>query len=62
MYAWILAWYTIFIIYNGLCSLCYMTDFLKDSCLSCISPSNNKDTKMWASVLLPENFNIFIGI
>ena len=41
---------TLLVMYDdGLCSLCYTTDLLKDSCFPCISPSYNKDTKMWAS-------------
>ena len=39
---------TILVIYDGLCPLCYTTDLLKDGCLACISPPNDKDAKVWA--------------
>jgi hypothetical protein len=39
---------TITVIYDGLCPLCYTTNLLKDGCLACISPPNDKDAKMWA--------------
>jgi len=41
-------WLTILVIYDGLCPLCYTTNLLKDGCLACISPSNDKDAKVWA--------------
>ena len=39
---------TILAIYDGLCPLCYTTNLLKDGCLACISPPNDKDAKVWA--------------
>ena len=39
---------TILVIYDGLCPLCYTTNLLKDGCLACISPPNDKDAKVWA--------------
>ena len=39
---------TILVIYDGLCCLCYTTNFLKDGCLACICPPNDKDAKMLA--------------
>ena len=39
---------TIFGINDGLCSLYYTTNLLNDGCLACISPSNDKDAKVWA--------------
>ena len=39
---------TMLVIYDGLCCLCYTTNLLKDGCLACISPSNDKDVKVWA--------------
>ena len=39
---------TILIIYDGLCPLCYTTNLLKDGCLACISPPNDKDAEVWA--------------
>jgi hypothetical protein len=39
---------TIFVIYDGLCCLCHTTNLLKDGCLACISPPNDKDAKVWA--------------
>ena len=39
---------TIIVMYDGLCPLCYSTNLLKDGCLACISPPNDKDAKMWA--------------
>ena len=39
---------TIIVIYEGLCPLCYTTNLLKDGCLACISPPNDKDAKVWA--------------
>ena len=56
---WILAWFTIFIIYDRLCSPRYTTDLLKDGCFPCISSSYDQDTKMGASKTLPEDFDIF---
>ena len=41
-------WLTILVIYDGVCSLCYTTNLLKDGCLPCISPPNDKDAEMWA--------------
>ena len=40
-------WLTILVIYDGICSLCCTTDLLKDGCLACISPPNDKDAKVW---------------
>ena len=39
---------------DGLCSLCYTTNLLKDGCLACISSSYDKNAKMGTSVLLSE--------
>ena len=39
---------TILVIYDGLCPLCYTTNLLKDGCLACISPPNDKDAKVGA--------------
>ena len=39
---------TILVIYDGLCFLFYTTNLLKDGCLACISPPNDKDAKVWA--------------
>jgi hypothetical protein len=39
---------TILVIYDGFCPLCYPTNLLKDGCLACISPPNDKDAKVWA--------------
>ena len=39
---------TILVIYDRLCPLCYTTNLLKDGCLACISPPNDKDAKVWA--------------
>ena len=41
-------WLTNTVIYDGFCPFCYTTNFLKDGCLACISPSNDKDAKVWA--------------
>ena len=41
-------WLTILVIYDGVCCLCYTTNLLKDGCLACIGPSNDKDAKVWA--------------
>ena len=41
-------WLAILVIYDGLCPLCYTTNLLKDGCLACISPPNDKDAKVWA--------------
>ena len=43
---------------NGLCSLCYTTNLLKDGCLSSIGSSYDKNSKMGTSVLLPEQCDI----
>jgi hypothetical protein len=39
---------TIPVIHDRLYSLCYTTNLLKDGCLACISPPNDKDAKVWA--------------
>ena len=39
---------TILVICDVLCPLCYTTNLLKDGCLACISPPNDKDAKVWA--------------
>jgi hypothetical protein len=43
---------------NGLCSLCYTTNLLKDGCLASIGSSYDKNAKMGTSVLLPEQCDI----
>ena len=46
---------TILVIYNdGLCTLCYSTNLLKDGCLACVSSSYDENAKIWTSVVLPE--------
>ena len=50
---------TILIIYNGLCPLLYTTNLLQNSCLACISPSYNENTKMGTFKLLLELHNLF---
>ena len=49
---------TILVIYDGFCSLCYTTNLLKDGCLACPSPSNDKNMKVWAQVFFPEHLNM----
>ena len=50
---------TLLVIYNdGLCSLFYATNLLKDGCLASIGSSYNKNAKMGALVLLPEHGDI----
>ena len=47
---------TLLIIYDdGLCSLCYTTDLLKNGCLASIGPPYDKNAKMWTFVLFPEH-------
>ena len=55
---------TLLVIYNdGLCSLRYTTNLLKDGCLACISSSYDKDSKTMTSVVLLELCDIHhIGI
>lgn len=48
--------------YNGLCSLCYTTNLLKDGGFTCISSSNDKSAKMWASVLHSKGFDISLEL
>jgi hypothetical protein len=43
---------------NGLCSLCYTTNLLKDGCLASIGSSYDKNAKMGTSVLIPEQCDI----
>ena len=50
---------TLLIMYNdGLCSLCYTTNLLKDGCLASIGSSYDKNAKVGTSVLLPAHGNI----
>ena len=39
---------TILVMYDGLCFLSYTTNLLKDGCLACIGPPNDKDAKVLA--------------
>ena len=56
---WAFIQLTLLVIYNdGLCSLCYTTNFLKDGCLASIGPSYDKNAKMRTFVLLPESCHI----
>ena len=53
---WTFIQLTLFIMYNdGFCSLCYTTNFLKDSCLASIGSSYDKNAKMRTSVLHPKH-------
>ena len=50
---------TLFVIYDdGLCSLCYTTNLLKDGCLASIGSPYDKDAKMGTSVLFPQYCDI----
>ena len=50
---------TLLVMYNdGLCSLCYTTNLLKDSCLASIGSSYDKNAKVGTSVLFPEYCDI----
>ena len=50
---------TLLVIYDdGLCSLCYTTNLLKDSGLASIGSSYDKNAKMGTSVLIPEHCDI----
>ena len=51
---------TILVMYydDGLCSLCYTTDLLKDGCLASIGSSYDKNAKIGTYVLLPEHCNM----
>jgi hypothetical protein len=49
---------TILIIYDRLCSLFCTTDLLKNSCLACIGPAYDKNTKTGTVVALLEYFHI----
>ena len=52
---WAFSQLTLLVTYSeGICSLYYTTNLLKDGCLACISSSYNKNAKRGASVLLPE--------
>ena len=53
---------TILIKYDGLCPLCYSTNLLKNGCLACISPPNDKDAKVWASIAFPEDCNMHLRL
>ena len=56
---WALIQLTHLVMYNnGLCSLCYTTNLLKNGCLSSIGSSYDKNTKMGTSVLIPEQCDI----
>jgi len=48
------------VIYGGVCPLCYTTNLLKDGCLACISPSNDKDVKVWAQIAFLEHLNMMM--
>jgi hypothetical protein len=51
--------FTLLVTYNdGLCSLCYTTNFLKDGCLASIGSSYNKNAKMVTFVSFPEHCDI----
>ena len=55
---WALIQLTLLVIYNdGLCSLCYPTNLLKDCCLACISSSYDKNAKAGTSVVLPKLYD-----
>ena len=53
-------WLTILVIYDGDCSPCHTTNFLENSCLACIGPSNDKDTEVGTFVSVPEQCNLFL--
>ena len=50
---------TMLIKYDGLGSLCYTTDLLKNGCLPCISPSNDQYAKMRTIISILEHCNGF---
>ena len=50
---------TILVIYDGLGSLLYTTNLLKNGCLASISPTYNENTKMRTLVLFLEHQNLF---
>ena len=48
---------------DGLGSLCYTTNLLKNGCLACISPSYDQDAKMRTIISILEHCNgLFIYI
>ena len=56
---WAFIQLTLFVKYNdGLCSLPYTTNLLKDGCLASIGPSYDKNAKVGTFVLLPEDCDI----
>ena len=50
---WTFIWPTLFVMYNGSCSLCNTTNLLKDGGFASISPPYDKNSKMGAFVLFP---------
>ena len=56
---WAFIHLTLLVTYNdGLCSLCYTTNLLKDCCLASIGSSYDKNAKMGTFVLLCEHSDI----
>ena len=56
---WAFIHLTLLVTYNdGLCSLCYTTNLLKDCCLASIGSSYDKNAKMGTSVLIPVHCDI----
>ena len=56
---WTFIQLTLLVMYNdGLCSLCYTTNLLKDGCLASIGSSYDKNAKMGTLVLLPQHCDI----
>ena len=51
---------TLLVMYDdGICSLCYTTNLLKDGCLTSICSSYDKNAKVVTFVLFPELCDIF---
>ena len=56
---WAFIQLTLLVMYNdGLCSLCYTTNLLKDGGLASIGSSYDKNAKMRTSILLSEHCDI----
>ena len=56
---WAFIQLTLLVIYDdGLCSLCYTTNLLKDGCFASIGSPYDKNAKMGTSVLVPEHCDI----
>ena len=56
---WAFIQLTLLVMYNnGLCSLFYTTNLLKDGCLASIGSSHDKNMEIGTSVLLPEHCDI----